>query len=173
MLLNVSNVSKSFSDVSVLRECSFHMEDREKCALVGLNGAGKTTLLKIITGVLPSDDGTVTFQSGLNIGYLSQLDTITSDNTIIEEVTLAKQDLLDEEAEITALSEKMKSLSGDELTSAMNRYSALQHDFEMRNGYAVRSEITGVLKGLGFTEDEFDKVCDTLSGGQKDTFTEA
>lgn len=167
MLLNVSNVSKSFSDVSVLRECSFHMEDREKCALVGLNGAGKTTLLKIITGVLPSDDGTVTFQSGLNIGYLSQLDTITSDNTIIEEVTLAKQDLLDEEAEITALSEKMKSLSGDELTSAMNRYSALQHDFEMRNGYAVRSEITGVLKGLGFTEDEFDKVCDTLSGGQK------
>ncbi|MBQ7724172.1 MAG: ABC-F family ATP-binding cassette domain-containing protein [Lachnospiraceae bacterium] len=167
MLLNVSNITKSFSDVPILRECSFHMENREKCALVGLNGAGKTTLLKIITGVLPSDDGTVTFQSGLNIGYLSQLDTITSSNTIIEEVTLAKQDLLDEEAEIASLSEKMKSLSGEELTSAMNRYSALQHDFEMHNGYAVRSEITGVLKGLGFDEDEFNKVCDTLSGGQK------
>ncbi|MCR5022716.1 MAG: ATP-binding cassette domain-containing protein [Lachnospiraceae bacterium] len=167
MLLNVSNITKSFSDVPILRECSFHMENREKCALVGLNGAGKTTLLKIITGVLPSDYGTVTFQSGLNIGYLSQLDTITSSNTIIEEVTLAKQDLLDEEAEIASLSEKMKSLSEEELTAAMNRYSALQHDFEMNNGYAVRSEITGVLKGLGFDEDEFNKVCDTLSGGQK------
>ena len=103
MLLNVSNITKSFSDVTILRECSFHMEEKEKCALVGLNGAGKTTLLKIITGSINPDSGTYTFQSDISIGYLSQLDTITSDNTIIEEVTLAKQDLLDEEAERTGI----------------------------------------------------------------------
>ena len=82
-------------------------------------------------------------------------------------MTKAKQDLLDEEAEITELSEKMKLLKGHELSEAMKRFSFLQHDFESRNGYAVKSEITGVMKGLGFTEEEFDKVCDHLSGGQK------
>jgi len=167
MLLNVSNITKSFSDVPVLSECSFHMEEKEKCALVGLNGAGKTTLLKIITGSVNPDSGTYTFRSDISVGYLSQLNTITSENTILEEVTLAKQDLIDEEAEMAALSAKMPSLTGEELSSAMNRYSFLQHDFEMRNGYAVKSEITGVLKGLGFNEEEFDKVCDKLSGGQK------
>ncbi len=167
MLLQVSNISKSFGERELLKDCSFHIEEKEKCALVGNNGTGKTTLLKMITGVLNSDSGTVSLQSGRSLGYLSQIDAVSSDNTILQELTSAKQDILDEEAEISALSLKMKDLSGDELESAMKRYSFLQHDFELKNGYAVQSEITGVLKGLGFTEEDGNSICDHLSGGQK------
>ena len=167
MLLQINDITKSFSGKEILSGCSFHMEEHEKCALVGNNGTGKTTLLKIITGNMASDCGNTFLKSDMTVGYLSQLDAVSSECTIQEEMTKAKQDLLDEEAEITELSEKMKLLKGHELSEAMKRFSFLQHDFESRNGYAVKSEITGVMKGLGFTEEEFDKVCDHLSGGQK------
>ena len=167
MLLQISNINKAFGDNELLKNCSLHIEEKEKCALVGNNGTGKTTLLKIITGLIPKDSGNVTLKSGASVGYLSQLDAVSSENTILKELTLSKQDILDEEEEIKELSLKMKGLSGDELNKAMDRYAALQHDFELKNGYAVRSEITGVLKGLGFSEEEGGKVCDHLSGGQK------
>jgi len=167
MLLQVSNINKAFGDNELLKDCSFHIEEKERCALVGNNGTGKTTLLKIITGLIPKDSGTVTLKSGASAGYLSQLDAVSSENTILQELTLSKQDILDEEEEIKELSLRMKGLSGDELKKAMDRYAALQHDFELKNGYAARSEITGVLKGLGFSEAEGGKICDHLSGGQK------
>ncbi len=167
MLLQISNINKAFGDNELLKNCSLHIEEKEKCALVGNNGTGKTTLLKIITGLIPKDGGTVTLKSGATVGYLSQLDAVSSENTILKELTLSKQDILDEEEEIKELSLKMNGLSGDELNKAMDRYAALQHDFEIKNGYAVRSEITGVLKGLGFSEEEGGRVCDHLSGGQK------
>ncbi len=167
MLLQVYNISKAFVGKDILKGCSFHIEEREKCALVGVNGAGKSTLLKIITGSMEADDGEITFSSGATWGYLSQQEAVNSGHTIYEELLSVKQDLLDEEQELRNLEKDMKHLSGDDLEKAMNRYSALQHDFEMRNGYAVKSEITGVLKGLGFSEDEFDKIINTLSGGQK------
>ncbi len=167
MLLQINDITKSFSGKEILSGCSFHMEEHEKCAVVGNNGTGKTSLLKIITGNMDSDSGNTFLKSDMTVGYLSQLDAVSSECTIQEEMTKAKQDLLDEEAEITELSEKMKLLKGHELSEAMKRFSFLQHDFESRNGYAVKSEITGVMKGLGFTEEEFDKVCDHLSGGQK------
>ncbi len=167
MLLQVYNVSKSFIGKDILNGCSFHIEEKEKCALVGVNGAGKSTLLKIITGIMEADTGDITFSSGATWGYLSQQEAVKSEHTIYEELLSVKQDLLDEEQELRELEHSMKHLEGDELQKAMNRYSALQHDFEMRNGYAVKSEITGVLKGLGFSEDEFDKIINTLSGGQK------
>ena len=167
MLLQINDITKSFSGKEILSGCSFHMEEHEKCALVGNNGTGKTTLLKIITGNMASDCSNTFLKSDMTVGYLSQLDAVSSESTIQEEMTKAKQDLLDEEAEIAELSEKMKLLKGHELSEAMKRFSFLQHDFESRNGYAVKSEITGVMKGLGFTEEEFDKVCDHLSGGQK------
>ncbi len=167
MLLQVYNISKAFVGKDILKGCSFHIEEREKCALVGVNGAGKSTLLKIITGSMETDDGEITFSSGATWGYLSQQEAVNSGHTIYEELLSVKQDLLDEEQELRDLEKGMKHLSGDDLEKAMNRYSALQHDFEMRNGYAVKSEITGVLKGLGFSEDEFDKIINTLSGGQK------
>ena len=116
---------------------------------------------------MEADDGEITFSSGATWGYLSQQEAVNSGHTIYEELLSVKQDLLDEEQELRDLEKDMKHLSGDDLEKAMNRYSALQHDFEMRNGYAVKSEITGVLKGLGFSEDEFDKIINTLSGGQK------
>ncbi len=167
MLLQISNINKAFGDNELLKSCSLHIEEKEKCALVGNNGTGKSTLLKIITGLIPKDSGNVTLKSGATVGYLSQLDAVSSENTILEELTLSKQDILDEEEEINELSLRMKGLSGDELKKALDRYAALQHDFELKNGYAVRSEITGVLKGLGFSEEEGGKVCDHLSGGQK------
>ncbi|MCR4745211.1 MAG: ABC-F family ATP-binding cassette domain-containing protein [Lachnospiraceae bacterium] len=167
MLLQVYNVEKTFVGKTVLDGCSFHIEEREKCALVGMNGAGKSTLLKIITGEMEADGGEVTLSSGASFGYLAQQEAVRSENTIYEEVISVMQDLIDEEAEIRSLEAEMKNLSGNELTAKMNRYSALTHDFELKNGYALKSEVTGILKGLGFKEEDFNKTISTLSGGQK------
>lgn len=167
MLLQISGIKKSFDGEEVLKECSFHIEENEKCALVGANGTGKSTLLKIIAGVLEADSGNVTSKSGTRIGYLAQQEAVNSENSIWDELMSSKKALLDEEAEIRRLEEKMQVLTGDELKSAMNRYSDLSHHFEMNNGFAIKSEVTGVLKGLGFTENEFQKIIGTLSGGQK------
>ena len=167
MLLQVYNIEKTFVGKTVLNGCSFHIEEKEKCALVGMNGAGKSTLLKIITGEMEADGGDVTLSSGSSFGYLAQQEAVNSDNSIYEEVLSVKQDLIDEETEIHALEAEMKNLSGSELAAKMNRYSALTHDFDLKNGYALQSEVTGILKGLGFREDEFEKKVGTLSGGQK------
>ncbi|XME03100.1 ABC-F family ATP-binding cassette domain-containing protein [Lachnospiraceae bacterium C1.1] len=167
MLLQVYNIEKTFVGKTILDGCSFHIEEREKCALVGVNGAGKSTLLKIITGELEADGGEVTLSSGASFGYLAQQKAVRSENTIYEEVISVMQDLIDEEAEIRSLEKEMKNLSGNELTAKMNRYSTLTHDFELRNGYALKSEVTGILKGLGFKEEDFGKTISTLSGGQK------
>ncbi|MCR5526357.1 MAG: ABC-F family ATP-binding cassette domain-containing protein [Lachnospiraceae bacterium] len=167
MILQVYNIEKIFVGKTILNGCSFHIEENEKCALVGMNGAGKSTMLKIITGELAPDDGEVTFAQGSTFGYLAQQEAVRSDNTIYDEVLSVKQELLNEETEMRSLEEEMKHLEGDELQAKMNRYSALTHDFELNNGYAIQSEVTGILKGLGFSEDEFSKRINTLSGGQK------
>ena len=167
MILQVSGVCVSFDGKDILKDCSFHIEEGEKCAIVGINGAGKSTLLKVITGNLSQDSGTVTMKSDMSWGYLAQQDAVDSDNTIWEEVLSVKQDLIDEENKIRELENRMHSSPSHELDAIMERYAALTHDFELRNGFAVRSEVTGVLRGLGFSDDEFDKVVGTLSGGQK------
>ncbi len=167
MILQVSNVTKSFNGTEILKACSFHIEENEKCALVGANGTGKSTLLKIIARVLDCDTGSISLKSQASMGYLAQQEAVNSDNTIWSEVQEVKQYLLDEEAELRELETRMKHAEGDELASVMEKYTRLSHDFEMNGGFAIRSEITGVLKGLGFAEDEFDKEISTLSGGQK------
>lgn len=167
MILQVSGINKSYNGDEILKNCSFHIEENEKCALVGANGTGKSTLLKIISKNIDADSGTVTLKSGENIGYLAQQEAVNSENTIYDELLDAKRDLIEEEGAIRDLELKMKQLKGAELDSAMERYSTLTHHFEINNGFAIRSEITGVLKGLGFTEDEFSKIISTLSGGQK------
>ena len=167
MILNCSHISKSFGSTAVLKDVSFHIEDHEKAAIVGMNGAGKSTLLKIIMNRLPADEGEVVLAKGTSVGYLAQHDALLSGNTIYEEMWETKKDILELEQRIRALEQDMKQLEGDSLSQALETYNRLTTEFENQNGYACESEITGVLKGLGFSVDEFQKPVDTLSGGQK------
>ena len=167
MILACHNIEKSFGDRVIVREGSFHIEEREKAALVGINGAGKSTILKMIMNEEPLDGGDIILAKGKTIGYLAQHQNLIPDGTIYEEVRSAKADIIDMEQRIRAIELEMKSLSGEALENRLDTYNRLQSEFEARNGYACESEIIGVLKGLGFTEDDFDKKTATLSGGQK------
>ena len=167
MILSCSNISKSFGDNDILKHVSFHIEEHEKTAVVGINGAGKSTLLKIIIGELAADDGYVTLSKGAAIGYLAQHQDLAGAETIYDALLEAKRPVLEMEERLRRLEAEMKSASGETLESMLQEYSRLNHEFEMANGYSVQSEITGVLKGLGFAEEEFSKSIDALSGGQK------
>lgn len=167
MILSVSNIHKSFNEIPVLRNVSFHIEDYDKAAIVGINGAGKTTLLRIIMGELSADEGLVTVSRDKTIGYLSQHEAVSGENTIYNELLSVKQDIIELEQRMRSVELQMRSASGDTLQQLMATYTNLTHAFESANGYACRSELTGVLKGLGFVEDEFGRSVSTLSGGQK------
>ena len=167
MILACHNLKKAFGERVIVREGSFHIEEREKAALVGSNGAGKSTILKMIMNEEPSDGGEIILAKGKTIGYLAQHQNMLPDGTIYDELRSAKADIFEMEQKIRSIELELKSLSGDELENRLDTYNRLQSEFEARNGYACESEITGVLKGLGFSEDEFSKKTDTLSGGQK------
>ena len=167
MILSVNNISKSFHEVPVLKDVSFHIEDYEKAAIVGINGAGKTTLLRIIMGELASDEGLVTFAKDKTVGYLSQQEAVSGENTIYQELLSVKQDILDMEQQMHTVELQMKTAKGERLSQLMDRYASLTHAYETANGYAYKSELVGVLKGLGFSQDDFGKSVSTLSGGQK------
>ena len=164
MILSCQNISIAFDGKTILKQADFHIEDHEKAAIIGINGAGKTTLLNIITGRLSPDEGVV---KGRTIGYLQQNPVLDSENTIFDELMSVKDYLLKMEQEIRRMEHDMKHREGEELESLMNQYARLTTRFEMENGYAYKSELTGVLKGLGFEEAEYDKPVCTLSGGQK------
>ena len=167
MILSCNNISKSFGTDVIIKSCSFNIEDHEKAAIVGINGAGKSTLLKIITGIEPADTGLVTLAKDKTFGYLSQQQNLNSDNTIYDELLSVKQYILDMEAQLRSIENQMKSADDTALETLMKKYSDLNHEFELNNGYAYKSEITGVLKGLGFAEEDFTLNVNTLSGGQK------
>ena len=167
MILSCNNISKSFGTDVIIKSCSFNIEDHEKAAIVGINGAGKSTLLKIITGIEPADTGLVTLAKDKTLGYLSQQQNLNSDNTIYDELLSVKHYILDTEAQLRHIENQMKSADDEALETLMKKYSDLNHEFELNNGYAYKSEITGVLKGLGFTEEDFTLNVNTLSGGQK------
>lgn len=167
MILSCNNISKSFGTDVIIKSCSFNIEDHEKAAIVGINGAGKSTLLKIITCIEPADTGLVTLAKDKTLGYLAQQQNLGSDNTIYDELLSVKQYILDMEKELRSIEKRMNTADGDELENLMKKYSDLNHRFEMENGYAYKSEITGVLKGLGFSEEDFTLNVNTLSGGQK------
>ena len=167
MILAIHNIEKSFGEHVIVNNGSFHIEDREKVALIGINGAGKTTILRMIVGEEPMDGGRVIMGKGKTLGYLAQQQKITSGNTIWEEVSLAKADILELEAQIRDIEIQLKSLSSDEQESRLKTYHQLVAEFEHKNGYAYKSEVTGVLKGLGFSEEDFNKNTDILSGGQR------
>ena len=167
MILSVQNISKAFLEKDILKQVNFHIEDTSKTAIVGINGAGKSTLLKIIVGELEPDEGQVVLAKDKKIGYLSQHQDFDSTCTIFEEMLKIKQHILDMETQMRQMEFDMKTLSGEALDTLMKRYSDLSHQYERENGYAYHSECVGVLKGLGFCEDDFEKTISTLSGGQK------
>ena len=167
MILACQNISKAFGTTEIIKNASFHIEEREKTALVGINGAGKSTLLKIIIGEMRADEGEVILSKGKTMGYLAQHQDLTGHLSIYQEVLTAKQNLIDMEERLRQMESDMNTKSGAELDELLSTYTRLSHTFELENGYAYRSEVVGVLKGLGFSESDFEKQVDSLSGGQK------
>ena len=167
MVLACNNISKSFGIDEIIKNASFNIEEREKAAIVGINGAGKTTLLRIIMGEYQADSGEVIIAKDRTIGYLAQHQKLSGDNTIYDELLSVKKDIIELEQKIRRLELDMHSKEGVELEAVMEAYSKSTHQFELQNGYAYKSEVVGVLKGLGFDESDFEKKMNTLSGGQK------
>ena len=167
MVLACNNISKSFGIDEIIKNASFNIEEREKAAIVGINGAGKTTLLRIIMGEYQADSGEVIIAKDRTIGYLAQHQRLSGDNTIYDELLSVKKDIIELEQKIRRLELEMHSKEGVELEAVMEAYSKSTHQFELQNGYAYKSEVVGVLKGLGFDESDFEKKMNTLSGGQK------
>lgn len=167
MILSCQNVSKAFATKQILKEVSFNIEEKEKAAIVGINGAGKSTILKIIMNQMERDSGEVTFAKGKTIGYLAQHQDQDGDKTIYDELLEVKKDVIAMSEKIRQIEKDMKYADKEELEQMLETYSRLNHQFELENGYAYQSEITGVLKGLGFAETDFTRKVGTLSGGQK------
>lgn len=167
MILSCQNVSKAFGTEEILKKASFHVEENEKAAIVGINGAGKSTLLKILVGELSADEGEVTIAKNTSIGYLAQYQDVSDARTIYEEVLSAKADVIEMEEQIRGFEEQMKHCAGDELAQLMERYHAMLQEFEEKGGYYYKSEVGSILRGLGFAEDDFNRKLSELSGGQK------
>ena len=167
MILQVSNINKYFNDNHILKDVSFHMNEYDKTALVGINGSGKTTLIRIIMNELDKDSGNISLNKGVSVGYLPQNAIIDSDATIYEEVLKVKEALISDEQTLRDMEKEMGDVKGRELEALMEDYHKLEEAFDRAGGYRIASDISGTLKGLGFSEDEFNKPVNTLSGGQK------
>ena len=167
MIIACHHITKEFIDKTILSDITFHLEKGDRAAIVGVNGAGKTTLLRIMAGELEADSGSVTLSSGAKLGYLAQDQGLDASNTIYEEALEAKRDIIEMEEQLSRYESEMESVKGNALGELIESYSSLLHRFEMMDGYAYKGEIVGVLRGLGFGDDEFDKQISTLSGGQK------
>ena len=167
MILQVSNINKYFNDNHILKDVSFHMNEYDKTALVGINGSGKTTLIRIIMNELDKDSGNISLNKGISVGYLPQNAIIDSDATIYEEVLKVKEALISDEQALRDMEKEMGDVKGRELEALMEDYHKLEEAFDRAGGYRIASDISGTLKGLGFSEEEFNKPVNTLSGGQK------
>ena len=167
MIIACHHITKEFIDKTILSDITFHLEKGDRAAIVGVNGAGKTTLLRIMAGELEADSGSVTLSSGAKLGYLAQDQGLDASNTIYEEALEAKREIIEMEEQLSRYESEMESVKGNALGELIESYSSLLHRFEMMDGYAYKGEIVGVLRGLGFGDDEFDKQISTLSGGQK------
>lgn len=169
MILSCHDLSKSFHEEILFSHCSFHIEDNEKAAIVGINGCGKTTLIRMILGLEKADEGTITFAKDKTIGYLAQnQDDMEQTNTIYDELLTTKAHIIKMEQDLRFLENKLHTVTDEsELKSIMENYENLSHIFQLENGYAYQSEITGVLNGLGFAKEEYNQSIATLSGGQK------
>lgn len=167
MILNCNDICKSFDGTDILSHCSFHVNDHEKVAIIGINGAGKSTLLKIILGEIPADSGSVVFSKDITVGYLAQNANVEGSNTVYDELLCVHSELLGLENMLRDYEAKMQTADADSMNTIVERYSSLSHEFEQKGGYLYKSQLIGVLKGLGFEESDFTRTIDTLSGGQK------
>ena len=167
MILNATNISKSFGSNEIIKDATFLVNEHEKVAIVGVNGAGKTTLLKILTGEESADSGSITLAKDAKLGYLRQINNVDSALSIIDELYTVIEPILNMEKRMSQIQEDMKHLTGSELEELYSSYTALTHSYELMDGYAAKSRVVGILKGLGFEEADFDRKINTLSGGQK------
>lgn len=167
MIIACHHITKEFVEKTVLSDITFHLEKGDRAAIVGINGAGKTTLLRIMAGEMEADSGTVTLSGGARLGYLAQDQGLDASSTIYEEALEAKREIIEMEKQLSQYEQEMEAVKGNALNELIESYTNLLHRFEMMNGYAYKGEITGVLRGLGFEDEEFDKQIYTLSGGQK------
>ena len=167
MILNATNISKSFGSNDIIKDANFLVNEHEKVAIVGVNGAGKTTLLKILTGEERADSGNVILAKDAKLGYLRQINNVDSTLSIIDELYTVIEHILNMEKRMLEMQEQMQHLSGEELEALYSSYTALTHSYELMDGYAAKSKVIGILKGLGFDENDFDRKINTLSGGQK------
>ena len=167
MILNATNISKSFGSNEIIKDANFLVNEHEKVAIVGVNGAGKTTLLKILTGEEHADSGNVILAKDAKLGYLRQINNVDSTLSIIDELYTVIEHILNMEKRMLKMQEQMQHLSGEELEALYSSYTALTHSYELMDGYAAKSKVIGILKGLGFDENDFDRKINTLSGGQK------
>ena len=167
MILQCSHISKAFITDVILSDVSFHINEHEKAAIVGVNGSGKSTLLKIIMDKLPADSGEIILSKDATVGYLAQNQEYDSNRTIMEEMQDAKPEIKQLEKKLADLSAKMNEASSEDLEAYIKQFDSAQHRFDQLNGYAYQSELVGVLKGLGFDTEDFDKPITSLSGGQK------
>ena len=167
MILNATNISKSFGSNEIIKDANFLVNEHEKVAIVGVNGAGKTTLLKILTGEEHADSGNVILAKDAKLGYLRQINNVDSTLSIIDELYTVIEHILNMEKRMLEMQEQMQHLSGEELEALYSSYTALTHSYELMDGYAAKSKVIGILKGLGFDENDFERKINTLSGGQK------
>lgn len=167
MILAARQLQKSYGIDVILEKITFHLEEREKAAIVGVNGAGKTTLFRILTGETSADGGELTIKKDVTVGYLAQNQKIESDRTIYEEMLSVFSQIIDTEAKLREMENEMGQYQGQMLSDKMAEYAALQLFFEQNDGYSYQSRLRGVLKGLGFTEKEYNRPLNQLSGGQK------
>ena len=167
MILSCQNICKTFVEKPVLQNISFHLNENDRLAIIGYNGAGKSTLLKILIGEISYDEGEISLKKDASIGYLAQHQDHTFHHTIFDELLSVKKEVIELDEQMRTYEQEMKHLTGDALEQKMNQYTNATHRFEQLNGFAYKSEITGILKGLGFSEENFTKEINTLSGGQR------
>ena len=169
ILLSLQGVRKSFGTNEVLKGVSFTLQDGERMGLVGVNGCGKSTLMKIIAGLEHLDDGIITMQKGLKLGYLAQQGTVDENRTVLEELESVFAPVVAMEEQLRALERQMAEVADDEtlLHRLGSQYDQLTREFERRNGYGWRSTVQGVLAGLGFRKEQQSQRAALLSGGER------
>ena len=167
MILSCQGISKSFGTDNILNNISFQIDQGEKLAIVGNNGAGKSTLLKIITGELDADAGNVVLAKDTTVGYLAQYQNDAASGTIYDIVYSAREDIINIKNQLQDMEEQMKHLTGDDLDNLLIKYHSLTDTYEHMEGNTYDSLVSGVLRGLGFADEDFTKKMEELSGGQK------